>query len=143
MGLLWVSEGAPRWDADKVGIIGEAPAGMFDSRYRALAPGAMLPGDWWRVEADGKTVGYGWLDVCWGDAEILLAVDPTARAHGVGSFILEQLHKEAARRGLNYLTNVVRPTHPEAAAVTQWLQKRGFKASDDGRLFCAVVRRSA
>jgi GNAT superfamily N-acetyltransferase len=28
------------------------------------------------------------MDVVWGDAEILLAVDPEAQRHGVGRFIL-------------------------------------------------------
>jgi GNAT superfamily N-acetyltransferase len=136
--LKWVREESPRWDARKAQIVGGAPAGVFDSRYRALREGDLVPADWWRVEDGKKTVGYGWLDVCWGDAEILLAVDPEARARGVGAFILGKLRDEARQRGLNYLTNLVRPTHPEAAKVTAWLQKRGFGPSDDGRLVCAV-----
>jgi len=140
MSLTWIHEQTPRWDADKARIVGGAETGIFDSRYRTLRRGDLVAGDWWRVEADGRVVGYGWLDACWGDAEILLAVDNEQRAGGVGSFILEHLHDEAARRGLNYLTNVVRATHPHAGRVTAWLSARGFRGSDDGRLMCAVSR---
>src|SRR5690348_2898282 len=116
MTLTWIRESSPRWDAGKVRIVGEAPAGVFDSRYRKLREGELVHGDWWRVELDGRTVGYGWMDVCWGDAEILLAVDPAARKGGAGNFILQHLHDEARARGLNYLTNIVRSTHPQGAA---------------------------
>src|SRR5947209_1613530 len=112
MSLRWVRETTPRWDADKARIIGQAEAGIFDSRYRQLAIGEVLSAGWWRVEDDGGVVGYGWLDSNWGDAEILLAVEPSRRRGGVGDFILARLHEEAARAGLNYLTNIVRPTHP-------------------------------
>jgi GNAT superfamily N-acetyltransferase len=143
MNLAWTHEPTPRWDADKARIVGGAERGIFDDRLRARTAGELVPGDWWRVEDDGRVVGYGWLDANWGDAEILLAVDREHAKSGVGSFILEHLHDEAARRGLNYLTNIVRPTHPHGAAITAWLQKRGFVASDDGRLLCAVSRRSS
>ncbi|MGE0485989.1 MAG: GNAT family N-acetyltransferase [Gammaproteobacteria bacterium] len=134
MTLTWKHEQHPTWDDDKQRIIGAAPAGVFDRRYGELAAGAGLPGEWWRVEDDGDTVGYGWLDVVWGDAEILLATAPAARRHGVGSFILEQLATEAAARGLNYLYNVVRPSHPQRDAVRHWLEARGFRAASDGSL---------
>ena len=65
------------------------------------------------------------------DAEILLAVDPEHRRAGVGTFILNQLEKEAATRGLNYLYNVVRPEHPDREGITAWLGKRGFARSHD------------
>ena len=142
MNLEWKHEPAPRWDADKTRIVGGADSGIFDERLRTRAVGELVPGDWWRVEQDGRVVGYGWLDVNWGDAEILLAVDREHAGSGIGNFILEHLHDEASRRGLNYLTNIVRPTHPRAAVVTAWLQKRGFTASADGRLLCAVSRRT-
>jgi ribosomal protein S18 acetylase RimI-like enzyme len=140
MSLAWIHETTPRWDAHKARIVGGAEAGIFDSRYRALAVGDLVAGDWWRVEDEGAVVGYGWLDANWGDAEILLAVDGGCGRRGVGSFILAHLHEEARARGLNYLTNIVRPTHPRAAEITTWLKNRGFIASDDGRLLCAVVR---
>ncbi|RMG06976.1 MAG: GNAT family N-acetyltransferase, partial [Planctomycetota bacterium] len=132
MSLSWIRERAPLWDEDKARIVGDAPAGVFDSRYKALVPGAPVPGEWWRVEDDGRVVGYGWLEIVWGDAEVLLAVAPEDRGRGVGAFILERLEDEAQARGLNYLTNIVRPTHPEAEKVSAWLVKRGFKASEDG-----------
>lgn len=141
MGLVWIAENPPTWDEGKQRIVGGAPAGVFDSRYGALALGALVPGEWWRVEDRGRTVGYGWLDVNWGDAEILLATDVEARGRGVGSFILVELEKEAHARGLNYLYNVVRPTHPDGERISAWLAARGFVPSVDGRMLRAVVRR--
>jgi N-acetylglutamate synthase-like GNAT family acetyltransferase len=144
MSLRWIRETTPRWDADKARIIGQAETGIFDSRYRQLALGEMLSAAWWRVEdeGDGAVVGFGWLDSNWGDAEILLAVEKSRRHAGIGDFILARLHEEAGHAGLNYLTNIVRPTHPRAAELAAWLQKRGFAPSDDGRLLC-VVRATA
>lgn len=135
MSLRWVHESPSFWDADKARIVGEAPSGIFDSRFRRLRLGALVPGDWFHAEDEGRrVVGYGWLDASWGDAEIQVATDPNARGRGVGSFILERLQLEADMRGLNYLYNLVRPTHPQLQATTEWFLKRGFQAVDDGRL---------
>ena len=71
--LSWSKEESPRWDADKKRIVGSMPKGVFDVRYAELAEGDVVPGEWWRVEDDGAVVGFGWLDIVWGDAEILLA----------------------------------------------------------------------
>jgi ribosomal protein S18 acetylase RimI-like enzyme len=139
-GPRWVREAEPRWNDDKYRIIAGAPSGAFDVRLTGAAEGALLPGAWWRVEDDGRVVGYGWLDVSWGDAEILLAVDPSAQRSGVGSFILDHLEAEARKMGLRYLTNIVRPSHPQADQVTGWLSRRGFRASEDGRLLRAAAR---
>lgn len=140
MTLKWIAENPARWDDDKARIVGAAPAGVFDSRYRQLRVGERPPGEWFRVEDGAGVVGYGWLDVNWGDAEILLATDASARGKGVGTFVLEKLAEEAHARGLNYLTNVVRPTHPDAARVSAWLSRRGFHASEDGRLLRAAIK---
>ena len=135
----FIHENPARWDAGKARIVGDAPAGIFDTRYSMLTPGSLVPGEWWRVESDGRTLGYGWLEASWGDAEILLAVDPDERGKGAGEFILRNLNEQARERGLNYLTNVVRPTHPDAAAVTRWLKARGFGPARDGRHVRAVA----
>ncbi len=134
MPLTWTHETPAKWDANKQRIVGDAPAGTFDSRYRTLKPGALVPGEWWRVADGGNVVGYGWLDVSFGDAEILLAVDPAQRKKGVGAFILERLDAVARARGLHYLCNLVRPTNPQAKEIALWLEKRGFVSQDDGRL---------
>lgn len=139
MALSWIAEPAPRWDRDKRRIVGETAPGIFDRRYRELEEGDVVPSSWWRVEEDGLVVGYGWLDVVWGDAEILLAVSREAQGRGVGSFILEKLEDEARKRGLRYLYNVVRPTHPEREEMSLWLRRRGFRTSDDGSLLRASV----
>ena len=134
MSLTWIHENPAQWDETKQQIVGGAPSGIFELGSRAA--GEVVPGDWWRVEQDGKVVGYGWMDTVWGDAEVLLAVAPEVQKGGVGSFIIDHLEQEASRRGLNYMLNVVRPTHPDTA----WLQKRGFEASDDESLRRRVRR---
>jgi len=133
MGLEWIHENPPRWDDDKQRIVGGAPAGSLPTMDHR--PGMLIPGEWWRVESDGRTVGYGWMDtVMWGDAEILLAVAPEARERGIGSFIVEQLAREAADRGLRYMYNVVPADHPDHDAMARWLAARGFeKAHEDDR----------
>lgn len=130
MSFEWIQENPAHWDERKSVIIGDAPAGIFQIGPHEM--GELIPGDWWRVEAEGTVVGYGWMDCTWGDAEILLAVAPEARRKGVGSFILDQLEREAAAHGINYLYNVVRSTHPDHAEITAWLEHRNFARSSDG-----------
>lgn len=133
MSFDWIHENPPRWDETKESIIGGAPPGIFE--LGSPQSGQLISGEWWRVEVDGKVAGYGWLDAVWGDAEILLAVDPGRRRRGVGAFILQHLEREAAHRGLRYLYNVVRPTHPDRDEITKWLESQGFQRSrDDDRL---------
>jgi GNAT superfamily N-acetyltransferase len=126
MELTWRHEPSPTWDADKRRVVGSAPDGVFDLHH---ADGAALPGDWWAALApDGTVVGYGWLDATWGgDAEILLAVDAGAQQQGAGSFILGRLEGEAASRGLNYVYNTVRATHPDREDLHDWLAVRGYR----------------
>lgn len=123
--LTWSHQPDPRWDADKQRVIGSAPDGVFDLSF---ADGASLPGDWWKVStSDGSVVGFGWLDATWGgDAEILLAVDTAAQEKGVGSFVISRLEDEAAARGLNYVYNTVRNSHPERDDLHDWLAVRGY-----------------
>ena len=124
--LTWTHEPNPTWDADKQRVIGSAPEGAFDLSY---ADAAALPGDWWSARtATGDVVGYGWLDATWGgDAEILLAVDRSARQQGVGAFVIDRLEAEAASRGLNYVYNTIRATHPDRDDVHDWLAVRGYR----------------
>ena len=79
------------------------------------------------------------MDVTWGDAEILLVVEPEAQHRGVGSFILDQLESEAQARGLNYLYNQVQPNHPAQGEITGWLRHRSFSQTEDGKLARAIV----
>ncbi|MGY1808620.1 GNAT family N-acetyltransferase [Blastococcus sp. SYSU D00669] len=130
--LTWVEDDDPRWDPDRERVFAGVPEAVFRSAGRTR--GERLAGDWWRAESDGRVVGYGWLDDVWGDAEILLAVEESARGTGVGAFVLARLEEEAAARGLNYVVNVVRETHPDREAVTAWFVARGFRGTDDGRL---------
>lgn len=134
----WIHEQPPRWDEAKSSILGAVPAGAFPMEKRTT--GELLPGEWWRVEDEGAVVGYGWMDEVWGEAQILLAVDPRTQRRGIGTFILDRLESEALRRGFRYLYNVIPPTHPEPAAVSRWLGKRGFRASEDGRELRRMVR---
>ena len=143
MTRTWIADSPPIWDADKQRLVGGAPDGVFDRRYRNMSPGDLAPGDWWRVEEDGVIVGYGWLDLVWGDAEILLVTDPDKRGTGIGSYVLDQLAREARERGLNYLYNTVRPAHPDGEAIAGWLQRRGFSAASDGSLIRSSAHASA
>ena len=132
MALTWIAESPPRWDAGKERIVAAAPEGAL--KIARFSEGDPVPGEWWRVEDEGQLVGHGWMDTTWNGAEILLAVDGAARGRGVGSFILEQLGRETAAKGLNYMFNVVQPEHPQREQVTRWLEQRGFEGSDDGQL---------
>jgi len=139
MSMKWVHENPPHWDEAKARIVAGAPEGIFDNL--AFKSEDIIPGEWWHVEDDGEVLGYGWMDNSWGDAEILLCVDSTRQKSGVGSFIIEQLDREARTRGLNYLYNVVQQTHPDAAGLTAWLNKRGFEKSHDDNLLRRQVNR--
>lgn len=130
MTLSWEHESVAVWDADKARIIGGAPKGLFPA-LRNLAPGAMLGGTWGHVRRDGVIVGYGWMDVNWGDAEVLLAIDPAAHRNGIGTFVLDRLDDAAAAAGLRYLTNVVPAEHPDPEGLTSWLVRRGFVVSGE------------
>jgi GNAT superfamily N-acetyltransferase len=131
-GLTWVREERPVWDADKARVIGGASAGAF---VLTFDDGEELPGEWWSVrDGGGAVVGYGRLDTTWGgDAEILLAVAPERQERGVGSFILDRLDEEAARRGINYVRNRIRD-HAQRDMVHDWLVVRGFRGPVDGDL---------
>ena len=128
MKLEWTPEADPRWDDDKARIVGGAPVGAF--ALGSFGKGDSLPGSWWRATGDGRTLGFGWMDQTWNGAEILLAVDPAQSRSGLGTYILDRLEHEASLRGLNYMFNVVRPTHPERAKITAWLESRGFHGSE-------------
>jgi GNAT superfamily N-acetyltransferase len=137
MALTWSRESPALWNDDKQRIVGGAPAHVFS--FGPLKPGEVVPGDWWRVDSNGRAVGYGWMDQSWGDGEVLLAVDSAAQDGGIGTFILDRLEDEAARRGINYLYNVVSDAHPDRAGLTRWLQRRGFVASREGGLLKRAV----
>jgi N-acetylglutamate synthase-like GNAT family acetyltransferase len=130
--LSWVKDDDPRWDTDRERVFATVGTEIFPGLTREV--GARLPSDWWRVEEGGRVVGYAWLDDVWGDAEILLAIEQSARGTGAGSFALARLEEEARARGLNYVLNVVRDTHPERAAVNGWFLAHGFTGTEDGAL---------
>ena len=129
----WIKEKPAKWDAQKSTIIGGAPEGSL--HIDDYEEGDLLSGEWWRVEDDGEIVGYGWMDLTWGEGEILLAVHPDKQGKGIGTFIIDHLAQEASQHGLTYLYNVVLPSHPEHDKVAAWLKSRKFEAShDDDRL---------
>jgi len=134
----WIHESPAQWDDGKVALVERAPEGIFDTTQ--FSAGELIPGEWWRVEDQGRVVGYGWMDCTWGDAEILLVVDPSRRGEGIGSFILDRLEREARARGLNYLYNVIPQSHPEPDSIASWLGKRRFTPSERGRLMRRVLR---
>ncbi len=130
--VRWVRETPARWDADKTRVLGELSPKLFG--FGSPTDGDALGDEWWRVEDGDRVVGYGRLDDTWGDAEILVLVEPERRSSGLGAFILDHLEQEAASRHLNYIYNVVPAGHPDPEAVTAWLTGRGFEANDVGEL---------
>lgn len=134
MTLAWIREYPPKWDSDKERIIGGMPRGVFEmGPYRS---GDLLSGEWWRVqdEADGHIVAYAWVNTLWGDAEMLVAVEPEGWGCGIGTFVVDHLEREMANRGVQYLYNSVGPAHPDRAGVIDWFTRRGFETSPDGML---------
>lgn len=122
--LTWEREERPVWDADKARIVASAPDGALALGF---ADGAELPGDWFLAREGDRVVGFGLLDTTWGgDAEITLAVDTECQGRGVGSFVMERLEQEARSRGINYVYNTVRDTHPQRDEVHDWLVVRGY-----------------
>lgn len=75
MALSWIREDTPVWDAAKQSIVGGTPEGALS--LAPLQAGELVPGEWFRVDDDGAAVGFGWMDLTWGDAEVTLAVDPS------------------------------------------------------------------
>ncbi|MHA6796384.1 GNAT family N-acetyltransferase [Pseudonocardia bannensis] len=130
--VRWIRETPATWDADKTRVLGGLAPGLFG--FGSPSEGDALGDEWWRVEEDGRVVGYGRLDDSWGDAEILVLVDPERRSSGIGSFILGHLEREAGERHLNYIYNVVPRGHPDPESVTSWLAARGFTPNDVGEL---------
>lgn len=137
--MEWKKDSPPYWDEPKKQIVGGAPAGVFD--MGPFADREVLPGEWWRVEEEGEVLGYGWMDITWGDGEILLAVHPDASGKGVGTFILDRLEEAARAQGLNYIYNQINPKHPDYDGLAAWLEARGFRETGDG-LLRRDVRRS-
>lgn len=133
MTLRWAKEDTPRWDADKQRLFGRDE--LAATGLSAAEDGAALADEWWRVTDDAGTVlGYGWLDSEWGDAQITFLVAGPERGHGVGAFVVGQLEREAAARGLNYIYNVIPAGHPDPAWMRQWLGLQGFSPSAHGDL---------
>ncbi|HEU5265242.1 MAG TPA: benzoate-CoA ligase family protein [Jatrophihabitans sp.] len=129
--LTWTREDAPRWDPDKDRLFGDVEIASVGLQRPAV--GAAIADEWWKVsDAAGIVVGYGWLDSEWGDAEITFMVAPGYRGAGVGDFIVSNLEREAAERGLNYIYNTVPATHPDRRWITEWLTGHGFVASGAG-----------
>ena len=139
MTLRWTKEDAPVWDAAKQAVFG--PDGLAATGLVPPADGAPVADEWWQVTDDnGTVVGFGWLDSEWGDAQITFLVAPARRGAGIGEFIVTRLEQEAARRGLNYIYNVVPGTHPDPAWMTGWLTGHGFALSASGDLRRRVRR---
>jgi len=129
----WQKEDAPRWDADRQRLFGDAE--LASVGLARPAAGAAVADEWWRVTDDaGALVGYGWLDSEWGDARISFVVAADRRGSGAGDFIVDHLEAESRRRGLNYIYNVVPESHPDGAWMTHWLSMRGFHRSGRGDL---------
>lgn len=76
----WIRETPAHWDADKQRVLGGLAPTLFG--FGSPDDSDALGDEWWRVEDGGRVVGYGRLDDTWGDAEILVLVEPGARRSG-------------------------------------------------------------
>jgi len=128
----WYAEPKPaRYDDAKRAFFARLPEGAV----HVQPAGELLPGTWWRLEDEGEVVGYGWMDVTWGDAQILLAVHPDRQRRGLGGEILDHLEAEAHTSGLGYLFNTIPADHPDPEGARAFLEEQGFVASGlDGTL---------
>jgi len=125
MTLHWIKEDTPRWDAEKQRLFGAAE--LTAVGLQAPESGAAIADEWWRVTDDaGSTVGYGWLDTEWGDAQVTFFVAPSFRQAGIGEYIVGRLEAEAADRGVNYIYNVIPDSHPDPGWTKRSLAKQGF-----------------
>ncbi len=121
----WIREPFPVRRNDAMArILGSIPPGSL-----SLPEGDLLPGDWWRLESNGEVVGYGWMDVTWGDAQVMIAVSADHRKAGHGATIVDHLAKEAHQRGLAYLFNTIPADHPDPDGVRAFLERQGFVSS--------------
>ncbi|MCA9571471.1 MAG: GNAT family N-acetyltransferase [Myxococcales bacterium] len=134
----WIPEPVPAHpDTRMRAFFDRLPAGSVKLDLSA----ELVPGTWWRLEEDGEVVGYGWMDVTWGDAQVMLAVDPEAHRGGNGRAIVEHLAHEAHEQGLGFLFNTIPAGHPDPEGVRAFLTSCGFEASGlDGGLLRLRVR---
>ncbi len=123
--LTWVHEPDARWDEDKRRIFSAIDELIF--AWPDSPEGSALAGSWWRLELDGAAVGYGWMSLVWGEAEIQGVIDPIARTLGLGEEMLHQLILEAGDRGATRVFTTLREEHPRRERVAQWLASRGFE----------------
>lgn len=122
----WRPEPQPvPYDDDKKAFF----SALQDGVVRLNPAGNYLPGTWWRLTAGDTTLGYGWMDVTWGDAQIMLAVSPEARRGGHGKTILDHLEHEAHEAGLAYMFNTIPGDHPDPEGVRVFLTGNGFEPS--------------
>ena len=130
--LTWVKDDDPRWDADRERVFATVGPGVFPGRAASRGSGCPVTGGGSRTTAGssataGSTTSGATRRSCSRSRR-------AARGTGAGAFALARLEEEAAARGLNYVVNVVRDTHPDRDAVTAWFLAHGFTGTDDGRL---------
>ena len=137
--LHWTKEDTPRWDAAKQRLFG--PEELAATGMVAPGPGSPIADEWWHVTADdggssppasserrrsrrrdARDHRERHRDEDFTDNEL----GRDRRGAGVGGFIVDRLEEEAAGRGLNYIYNVVPPTHPDPSWMTRWLSSHGF-----------------
>lgn len=76
------------------------------------------------LERDGRVTGYGILSIAAGEAHILnLCVDPSARAHGYGERLLDEILARARAEEVREIFLEVRPSNLTAIAL---YRKKGF-----------------
>ncbi|GEM_PF-5388488 len=128
--MYWIKEDKAIWNENKARIIG-SNIGSFFLDFPVQSD--ILPGEWFNLtDENGEIVGYGWINVSEGDAEISVAIDGKYQGRGYGSQIIDNLYREVESLGFEEIIVVVRQENPNASDVVKWAYKNGYVAEWPG-----------
>lgn len=128
--MCWIKEEKPLWDRNKIKIIG-SNIGCFV--ISDIQEGDKLEGKWFKLtDKYGQIVGYGWIDIIGGEAEISVAVDKKYKGNGYGTQIINNLYTEIKKLGFDEVIAVVREENSNAEDVIRWVYKNGYIAEWPG-----------
>lgn len=121
---MWIKEEEPVWDSDKEDIIDCAPQGSFNMGPKS---NGTISGDWWKLVENKRVIGYGWISMISGDAELLIAVRKSEQHKGYGNIILENLEMEASKLKHNKVVAIIQSENINAVNIIYWLDRKGFR----------------
>jgi ribosomal protein S18 acetylase RimI-like enzyme len=119
----WIQEQPALWDETKQNILG-ANKGAFDIEHTQV--GGELDGVWFKLIDNNEIIGYGWIDLAYGNPEISIAVDSHKRFSGYGNTILRNLEEKALALGFSEVECIVRRKNADAINAIKWFHRNGF-----------------